>query len=52
MAAMVMRTIPPLEDREWDALVADLESGPSDEQVEFVREAVALAGTFNISNDG
>lgn len=52
MAAMVMRTIPPLEDREWDALVADLESGPSDEQAEFVREAIDLANTFNVSNDG
>lgn len=50
MVAMVMRTIPPLEDREWDALVADLEKGPSDEQAEFVRKAVDLANTFNVSS--
>ncbi len=49
---MVIRTIPPLGDHEWDALVADLESGPSGEQVKFVREAVDLANTFNVSNDG
>ena len=49
---MVIRTIPPLGDHEWDALVADLERGPSDEQVKFVREAVDLANTFNVSNDG
>ena len=52
MAPVVIRTIPPLEGREWDALVADLERGPSDEQVKFVREAVELANTFNVSNDG
>ena len=49
---MVIRTIPPLGDHEWDALVADLERGPSDEQVKFVRDAVELASTFNVSNDG
>ncbi|MCG8626432.1 MAG: hypothetical protein MJE68_31090 [Proteobacteria bacterium] len=51
MVTMVMRTIPPLEDHEWDALVADLEKGPSDEQAKFVREAIDLANTFNVSND-
>ena len=49
---MVMRTIPLLEDHEWDALVDDLKSGPSDEQVKFVRDAVDFANTFNVSNDG
>ena len=49
MVAMVMRTIPPLEDHEWDALAADLEKGPSDEQVEFVRKAIEHAGTLIVS---
>lgn len=51
MVIMVMRTIPPLEDREWKALVSDLEKGPSDEQAEYVREAIKLADTFKVSYD-
>lgn len=51
MIVMVMRMILPLDDREWDALVADLEKGPSDEQAEYVRKAVRLADTFNVSYD-
>lgn len=51
MAIMVMRTMPPLGDREWDALVADLEKDPSDERAEYVRKAAKLADTFNVSYD-
>lgn len=48
---MVIRTIPPLGDQEWNTLVDDLEKGPSEEQAEFVREAVNHASTFNVSYD-
>lgn len=51
MVTMVMRTIPPLEDLEWDALVNDLKKGPSDEQVEFIREAIDHANTLTVSYD-
>ena len=51
MIIMVMRTIPPLGDHEWDALVSDLEKGSSDEQAEYVRKAAKLADTFNVSYD-
>ena len=40
MIIMVMRTIPPLDDHDWNALVCDLKEGPSDEQAEYVRKAV------------
>ena len=49
MVIMVMRTIPPLDRHEWDTLVWDMEKGPSEEQAKFVRKAVKLANTFNVS---
>lgn len=48
---MVMRTIAPLNDRDWKILVEDLEKGQTDEQAKFMREAIDLANSFNVSNE-
>ena len=45
---MTMRVIPPLNDQDWDVLVADLEKGPTNEQIEFVRKANEVASGFNV----
>ena len=48
---MALRTIAPLDDREWDALVKDLKKGQTEEQAEFVRKAIVLASNLNVSDE-
>ncbi|MCY4490604.1 MAG: hypothetical protein OXC46_03965 [Thaumarchaeota archaeon] len=45
---MPLRTIPPLDDDEWIALMKDLEKGQTEEQAECVRKALALVKKLNI----
>ena len=49
---MTMRTIAPLNDRDWKILVEDLEKGQTDGQAKFMREAIELADGFDVSDDG
>lgn len=46
-----MRTISPLDAREWETLVEDLERGPTDEQRKFIRKAMEHADTLIVSSD-
>ena len=46
-----MRTISPLDEQEWDVLVKDLERGPTDEQIAFIRKAIKQADTLVVSYD-
>ena len=46
---MTIRTIPPLDDDEWIALMEDLEKGETEEQAECVRKAIARASKLNVS---
>ena len=45
---MPLRTIPPLDDDEWEILMKDFEKGQTEEQAEFARKAVALVKKLNI----
>ena len=46
---MALRTIAPLNDRDWEILVKDLEKGQTDEQAEFMRKAIEHAHSLNVS---
>lgn len=48
---MTMRTIVPLNDRDWKLLVEDLKRGPTEEQKEFMRQAIKHVDTLDISDD-
>ena len=48
---MTMRMITPLNDRDWKTLAEDLAKGQTDEQARFMREAIELANSFDVSNE-
>ena len=46
---MLLRTITPLNDRHWKALVEDLQNGQTDEQAEFMNKAIKRIRNLNMS---
>ena len=46
---MALRIIRPLDQQDWDRLVEDLEAGQTDEQKEFMKEAIKHANTLKVS---
>ena len=49
---MALRTIAPLNEKEWKLLVEDLEKGQTDRQAEIVRKATEHVKILNISYEG
>ena len=49
LSALALRTIAPLNDRDWEILVKDLEKGPTDEQAEFIHKAIERVRSLNMS---
>ena len=45
---MALRTIAPLNDRDWKILVEDLEKGQTDEQAECMRKAIERVRGLNM----
>ena len=46
---MALRTISPLNNRDWKILAKDLKKGQTDEQAEFMRKAIVHARSLNVS---
>ncbi len=46
---MALREILPLEEKDWNALINDLEQGQTEEQSDFLQESLKHANSLKIS---
>lgn len=46
---MALREIQPLDDKDWNTLIMDLEKGQTEEQTKFLKEALNHAKNLKIS---
>lgn len=47
---MALREIQPLEEKDWNILVEDLEKGQTEEQAELLQEALKHANKLKVSS--
>ena len=48
---MALKVVEPLDEEQWNQVVAALERGPTNEQKEMIEEAIASANKLNIIRD-
>ena len=46
---MALREIQPLEDKDWNTLVNDLDAGQTEEQAKFLQESIDNADNISIT---
>lgn len=47
---MALREIQPLDDKDWNTLIGDLEKGQTEEQSDFLAKALKHANTLKTSS--